>query len=118
MLTPLSITGGLVVDSGEELKLVQGHLLGLDAQLVIQLPLRSTLYTQNGRIKLRTGLTGDSKRVRAAGVGPHVGEGDLLAGALLQKEALVGVEQKNGEGTVQETLFNVGHQVAWRERLY
>lgn len=112
MLAPLSITRSLVVDSGEELKLVQRHLLGLDAQLVVQLALSSTLHAPNSRIELRTSLTGNSKGVRTASVGPHIRESDLLGSTLLQKEAVLGVEEENGEGTVQETFVNVGHQVA------
>lgn len=117
VLTPRAITRGLVVNSGEELKLVQRHLLRLDAQLVVQFPLRSALNTQNSSIKLCTSLSRDTQWVGTAGVGPHVGEGNLLGGALLQKQTLVGVEQENGKGTVEETLVDVGHQVACTECL-
>lgn len=116
MFTPLPIAGGLVVDSGEKLELVQWHLLGLDAQLVVQFPLRSALHTQDCSVQFRTSLSGNSQRVGAAGIGPHVGEGDLLGGALLQEQTLVGIEQENGKGTVKETLVNVGHQVAYTAR--
>jgi hypothetical protein len=30
----------------------------------------------------------------------------------LQKETIAGVKQENGKGAVQETLVDVGHQVA------
>lgn len=100
------------MDSGEEFKLVQGHLLGLDAQLVVQLPLRCTLHPKNGGVQLGASLSRDPKRVGAAGVRPHVGEGDLLGGALLQQQALVGVEEEDRKGTVKKALVDVGHQVA------
>lgn len=112
VFTPLAITRSLVVNSGEEFKLVQGHLLGLDAQLVAQLPLRRALHSNNGGIQLGASLSRNPKRVGAAGVGPHVGEGNLLGGALLQQQALVGVEEEDGKGTVKKTLVDVGHQVA------
>ena len=112
MLTPLAITRGLVVDAGEELEFLQRYLLRLDSQLVVQFPLRRALHPQDSRIQLSTSLTRNSKRVGAASVGPHIGEGDLLGGALLQQETVVGVEQEDRECTVEETLVDVGHQVA------
>ena len=54
------------------------------------------------------------EHVRTAGVGPHVGESDLFRGALLEQEAVFGVEQEDGECAVQKTLINVAHQVACR----
>lgn len=116
MLTPLAITRRLVVDSGEELKLVQRHLLRLDTQLMVQFPLRSTLHTNDSSVQLRASLSGDSQRVRAAGIGPHVGEGNFFGGALLQEQALVGIEQEYGKRTVEETFVDVCHQVACTER--
>lgn len=112
VLTPLAITRRLVVNSGEELKLVQRHLLRLDAQLMVQFPLRSTLHTNYSSVQLRASFSGNSQWVGAAGVGPHVGEGDFLGGALLQEQAFVGVEQEYGKRTVEETFVDVGHQVA------
>lgn len=99
------------MDASEELELLDWHLFRLDTQLVVQLPLRRTLHTLNRRIELGTGLTGDSQGVGAAGVGPHIGEGDLLGGALLKQKAVLRVKEENGKGTVEETLVNVGHQV-------
>lgn len=40
----------------------------------------------------------------AAGVGPHVGEGDLGGGALLQQQLIALVEQEHGEGAVQAAV--------------
>ena len=120
MFTPLSVAGGLVVDSGQELEVLEGNLLGLDAQLVLQLAARSSLDAINGVGQVGAGLTGDSQGVRAARVGPHVGEGDLLGGTLLEQELVLVVEEEDGEGAVEETLVNVGHQVAceWPEHQY
>ena len=48
--------------------------------------------------------------MRAAGVGPQVGEGDLFGGALLEeKPAIGGAEEEDGEGAVEESLVNVLH---------
>ena len=48
----------------------------------------------------------------AAGVRPHVREGDLLRGPLLQEQLVLVVEEEDGEGAVQQALVYVGHQVA------
>lgn len=50
----------------------------------------------------------------AAGVGPHVGEGDLLGGALLKEQFVLIVEEEDGKGTVEEALVDVGHEMACR----
>jgi hypothetical protein len=100
------------VDASEELELLDWHLLRLDTQLVVQLPLRRAFHALNCRIELGTGLAGDAQGVGAAGIGPHIGEGDLLSGALLEQKAVLRVKEENGKGTVKETLVNVGHQMA------
>lgn len=51
--------------------------------------------------------------MRTASVGPHVREGDFLRGTLLQEKTLVGVEEEDGKGTVEETSFDVGVQMAF-----
>lgn len=112
MLSPFAITGRLVVDAGEELKLVQRHLLRFDTKLVFQLALRRALHAQHGRIELRARLSRDAQGMGAAGVRPHVGEGDLLGRTLLKQQTLVRVEKEYGESTVEEAAINVGHQVA------
>ena len=116
MFAPFAIARGLVVDPREELELVDGHLLRLDAQLVVQFPLRGALHAQHSGVQLRAGLARHTQRVRAASVRPHVREGDLFGGALLQKQALVGIEEENGEGAVEETAVDVGHQMACGRR--
>lgn len=56
----------------------------------------------------------DGKGMRAASVGPHVGEGDLFRSSTLQQE-LAGsrIKEEDGESTVQETLVDVGHEMAF-----
>ena len=112
MLSPLAVAGRLVVDACQETELVKGHLFLLDAELVLELALCGTLDALDGVLEVGACLAGNAKGVRAAGVGPHVGERDLLRSALLEKQLVLIVEEEDGEGAVQETLFNVGHQVA------
>lgn len=50
--------------------------------------------------------------MRAASVGPHIGESDLLGSALLEEELVLIVEEEDRKGTVKETLVNVGHEMA------
>lgn len=50
--------------------------------------------------------------MRAAGVCPHVWEGDLFRGTLLQEEFVLIVEKEYGEGSVEEALVDVGHEMA------
>lgn len=116
MLSPLSVAWSFVVDSGEELELLDWYLFGLNSELVVQFPLRSTFHAHDSGVKFSASLSGDSQGVGAAGVGPHVREGDLLAGALLEQEALVGIEQENGKGAMKESLIDVGHQMACQHR--
>lgn len=99
--------------SREEIELIQGYLLRLNSKLMFQLPLRSPLHAQDSGIQLRTGLASNSKRVRAASVCPHIWECNLLSGALLEKQALVGIEEEHGKGTVEKAAVNVGHEVAY-----
>jgi len=51
--------------------------------------------------------------MRAAGICPHVGEGDLFGGTLLEEELVLVVEKEDREGSVQKPLIDVGHKVAW-----
>lgn len=50
--------------------------------------------------------------MRAASVCPHVGERDLFAGTLLKKKTVLRIEQEDAEGSMQETLVDVFHQMA------
>lgn len=112
VLTPDLVRSGHVVNAGQEVELVQGHILSLDAELVEELALGSSSDTQ---VILLDQLISNVERVGAASVGPCVGESDLLVGALLQQElGSVGREQEDGEGTVQKAVvLNVGHQMAY-----
>lgn len=112
MLAPLAVTGSDIVDAGEEMELVQRDLVCFDSKLLVKLALSSTLDAHDGSLEGRASLAGDTKRMRAAGVGPHVGESDLLRGSLLQQETVLVVEKEDGKGAVQQTLLNVLHQVA------
>ena len=116
VFSPLAVTGSLVVDPCEESKLFKGDLLLLDAEFVFQLALGGSLDALNGVWQRRASLTRNRERVRAACVGPHVGESDLLRGTLLQKQFVLAVEQKDGKGSVQQSLVDVGHQMAYGSR--
>lgn len=78
MLAPLAVAGRLVVDARQEVKVLKRHLLLLDTELVVQLPLRGILDATNRVREVGAGLAGHVQGVRAACVGPHVGEGDLF----------------------------------------
>lgn len=114
MLPPLPITRRLIMDPREELKLVQRQLLRRNPQFLLQLPLRRALHPQNRRVQLRPRLPGDAQRVRAASVGPHIREGDFLRRALLKEKTFVGIEEEDGEGTVEEAAVDVVHNMACR----
>jgi hypothetical protein len=53
------------------------------------------------------------KGVRTAGIGPHIGEGDLLASALLEKKSVLRIEQENTEGAMEQTSVDVFHKMAF-----
>lgn len=112
MLAPFAVAGSLVVDAGEETEVLDGDLLLLDAELVVELALGSALDAHDGVGEVGAGLAGDAERVGAAGVCPHVGEGDLLGGALLEEELVLVVEEEDGKGAVEEALVDVGHEMA------
>jgi hypothetical protein len=85
VFTPLAVAGGDVVDASKEVEVIYGDLVCLDSELLVEFALSSTLDTHDGGFEGRAGLCGNTERVGAAGVCPHVGEGDLLGGSLLQK---------------------------------
>ena len=101
MLAPFTVTSRLVVYPCQKLEVVEWHLRSFDAQLVVQLALCSTTHSCNRCIEAHARLAGNPQRVRAAGVCPHVGEGYLLARALLQEEPVLGVEEEDGECAVE-----------------
>ena len=115
MLSPLPVAGGLVVDAGQEVEFLYGDLLLHDAELVLELSLGGALGALDGVGQVGARLAGDVQGVGAAGVGPQVGEGDLLGCALLQKQAVLVVEQEDREGPVKEALVDVGHQMAYND---
>ncbi len=101
----------------EILELVDRCLALRDAQLVLELARRSDAHAEV--LLLHPFLLKVVQRVRAAGVGPHIRERDLLCGALLEKELAVGrAEHKGGERPVQEALVDVLHEMAYRDDVY
>lgn len=112
VLAPLAIARGLVVDAGQEVEVVEGHLLLLDTELMIQLAPRRILDATDGVGQVGSRFGRHVQRVGAARVGPHVGEGNLFRRALLQKQLVLVVEEEDGEGSVEEALVDVGHKVA------
>ena len=63
MLAPFPVARRQIVNAGQKLKLVQRHLLRLDAQLVILFPLRRPLDAHDRRVELGARLAGDAERV-------------------------------------------------------
>lgn len=112
VLAPLAVTGRLVVYSCEEVELLDWHLLGLDTKLLVKLALRRALDALDRKRQGGASLGGNAQRVGAAGVGPEVGESDLLGGSLLEEQAVLGVEEEDGECAVKEAFVDVLHEVA------
>lgn len=48
MFAPFAITGSLVVDSSQEMEVLEGELVYLDAQFVVEFALRSPLDALDG----------------------------------------------------------------------
>lgn len=113
MLAPFAVAGGLVVDAGEELELLNGNLLLLDAELVVQLALGGALGALDSIGQVGAALARDAQRVGAASVCPHVGEGNFLGGALLEEQLVLVVEEEDGKSAVEEALVDVGHEMAY-----
>lgn len=109
------------MDAGEVGKLVELVLLR-DAELVGKFPgrglanacsirsaprvssynLASSSHSPLTQLSRLLSLSTTSQRVRAASVGPHLGEGNLLVGALLEQElARLRMEEEDGEGAVE-----------------
>jgi hypothetical protein len=114
VLPPFPIRGREIVYPCQELKIRNGNLLGLYAEFVAQLPLARAFRTLDvGRQVAIPRLGRMRQGMRTARVRPHVGEGDLLAGALLQQQFVrLGMEEEDAEGAVEETVVDVGHEVA------
>ncbi len=114
VLCPLSITARcLVVDAGQEVEVLEWHLLRLDTELVFQLAAGSVLHTRHGLGQLRATLSWDTQWMGAAGVGPHIWESYLLGSTLLEEKSVLGVEKEDRECAVEETFVDVGHQMAF-----
>ena len=114
VLAPLPIARREVVDPRQKLQGRGRDLIRRDPELMPQFPLRRSLRALDITRQIAVARLGRvCEGVAAAGVGPHVREGDLLARALLQQQPLGrGVEEKDGEGAVQEAVVDVRHEVA------
>ncbi|RAH85851.1 hypothetical protein BO86DRAFT_376162 [Aspergillus japonicus CBS 114.51] len=97
MLPQLRIPGAPVVYPRDEVQRLQRDSVRGAPQLVLELALRPGAGIPRCR---RFSLY--RERVRAARIGLLVGEGDLAAGALVDQEAVLGVGQKDGGGSVEE----------------
>lgn len=100
------------MDSCQELEVLNWDLRSLDAKLVVEFPLGSPLHPRYRLRQLGTALTRYPKRMRAAGICPHVRKGNLLGGTLLQKQFILRVEEEDRECAVQKPLIDVGHEMA------
>jgi hypothetical protein len=63
MFSPFSITRGKIVNASQKLEFINGHLLCLDSQFLVQLSLSGSLDTFDCSRQLCTGLSGNTKRV-------------------------------------------------------
>jgi hypothetical protein len=88
------------MNSSQELEILYWNLRSLNSKLVVQLALCSLLDACDCFSQFGTTLARDTKWMRAACVGPHIGEGDLFSSALLNKQFILGVEEEDGEGAV------------------
>lgn len=103
------------MNASEVLELVDGRLTGRNAELVLKLPRGRDAHTELVLLDLL--LRKVIKRMRATCVGPHVREGDLLRGPLLQQELAVRrPEDERGEGAMEQALVDVLHEVACARR--
>lgn len=118
VLTPLAVAVSLVVDTGQEVEILKGYLLLLDAQFLVKFALSGPLDSHNRIGKVGASLSRHAQGVGAAGIGPHIGEGDFLRRALLEKELILVVEKEDRESPVKKALLDVCHEVAWNIRAW
>lgn len=123
VLTPLAVgaAAALVVDTGKVLDVFDGDLVDRHTKLVLELALGGPFGTHNARREVcglvavlgtNPELVTEAERVRAACVGPHAGERDLLVRPLLQEQPVVAIEHEKRERPVQQPIFDVFHDVA------
>ena len=101
MLSPFAITRRFVVYPRQELKFVQRHSLCLNPELLVQFPLRRPSDALHSCLKLVSRLSGDPQRMRAACIGPHIRECDLLRRPLLKQQSVLRVEEEDGKCSVE-----------------
>lgn len=114
MLAPETVGRREVMYPRQVLELVDRSLAGRDAELVLELAGRSNTYAELVLLDLL--LFEVVEGVRATSVRPHVREGDLLGGTLLQEQlAVARTEDERGKRAVEKTFVDVLHQVACEE---
>ncbi len=114
MLSPDTVRWCKVVNLGEVLELIHRSLTWRDPKLVFQFP--GCRHTHTELLSLDFLLLKVIEGVRAACVRPHVREGDLLCGALLEQQlAIAWSEDESGECAVEETLVDILHEMACGE---
>lgn len=82
---------------------------------------QSIPYRQNSRrtcLVLFHKFSFDAQWMRAASIGPHAGESYLLIRTFLKEETTIGgAEKENGKSTMEKTSVDVGHEVAYKEKI-
>ena len=111
MLSPLSVRWCLIVDTGQEVEILKWNLFWVDTGLVVELTASSVLDTSDSLYKVVSSFSWDAQWMRAAGVGPHIWEGDLLGSTLLEQKLIVLVEEEDGECAVEKSLVDIGHKM-------
>jgi hypothetical protein len=112
MLSPLSITGRLVMDSRQEFEILDWDLSSFDTEFMIKFPLCSPLNTHHGFFQFGATFTWNSKWMGAACIGPHIWESNLLGRPLLDEQFVLRIKEENREGAMQQPLVNIGHEMA------
>ena len=104
-----------VVHAPHVLELRRVERAGLGAELVADLANRRVLdaHRLGSGLERLVDLVDDlaKERVRAARVRPHLWEGDLRRGALLQEQPALGVEEHHREGAVADALRLAGEEL-------
>src|SRR5258706_5847426 len=112
MFAPQPIARRKVVYPCKVLHFVNGSLILRNSQLMFELATSGNFHAVLLLFDLL--LLEIVKRVRAACVGPHVREGNLLSCPLLEKQlAARGMENEGRERSMEKTFFNILHQMAW-----
>ena len=60
VFSPFPVAGSLIVNACQEMEFINGHLLRLDAEFVVELPLRCALGTFDGVGEVGTSFAGNA----------------------------------------------------------